>query len=322
MTGDLPANVAHSGDRFEWVDVARGIGIVAVAAGHVWTSGPLRDALYSFHMPLFFLLSGYLSRPRPTAAFARAQATTQGTTYLVYLLLLVLSDIAIEQAREHRPIFSHWPADLWSILIGGSALKGPFTVFWFVPCLLAARITFNSLCGFFPDPLSRWWLVMAAISFATALPIGSVTDYSPLGLLSLPMALFLLWAGSAGRTIGWRDWFLWPLIPLALAGLLFFPPVNMKAGDYGWPLLSLAGALATSALIFRVARWPLPGANALRALGRGSLVIMYLHVPVAHYLAPHLGKPIIFGLALTGPYVAYRMFRLTRPTARLFLAQT
>ena len=36
----------------------------------------------------------------------------------------------------------------------------------------------------------------------------------------------------------------------------------------------------------------------------------------------HLGKPIIFVLALAGPYAAYRLFRLTRPTARLFLAQT
>lgn len=51
--------------RIEWIDVAKGVGIVLVSFGHlrngdgesVWLpalDAPI-DAIYLFHMPLFFL---------------------------------------------------------------------------------------------------------------------------------------------------------------------------------------------------------------------------------------------------------------------------
>lgn len=53
------------GGRFLWVDIAKCIGIYLMIIGH----GPLledtfgRIVIYSFHMPLFFSLSGYLYKP-------------------------------------------------------------------------------------------------------------------------------------------------------------------------------------------------------------------------------------------------------------------
>lgn len=45
------------GNRIEWIDTAKGVGIILVIAGHTFC---LRysSILYSFHMPLFFFLSG------------------------------------------------------------------------------------------------------------------------------------------------------------------------------------------------------------------------------------------------------------------------
>ena len=62
--------------RFDWVDTAKGLGIILVVIAHVWTKGPVRDFIYSFHMPLFFLLSGYMSKPRPM--FERVDANKDG----------------------------------------------------------------------------------------------------------------------------------------------------------------------------------------------------------------------------------------------------
>ena len=41
----------------EWIDVAKGLGIILVIAGHTFCLG-ISSPLYTFHMPLFFLLSG------------------------------------------------------------------------------------------------------------------------------------------------------------------------------------------------------------------------------------------------------------------------
>ncbi len=56
-------------NQLDWVLIAKGIGIILVVVGHfIPESSPgywltFRRFVYSFHMPLFFLLSGYLYNP-------------------------------------------------------------------------------------------------------------------------------------------------------------------------------------------------------------------------------------------------------------------
>lgn len=46
--------------RIEWIDVAKGYGIILVIMGHCFNKDtPLHNWIFSFHMPLFFILSGY-----------------------------------------------------------------------------------------------------------------------------------------------------------------------------------------------------------------------------------------------------------------------
>lgn len=47
-------------ERILWIDVAKGIAIVLMIIGHTVQFGtPIRNFIFSFHMPLFFMLSGY-----------------------------------------------------------------------------------------------------------------------------------------------------------------------------------------------------------------------------------------------------------------------
>ncbi|QFJ56312.1 acyltransferase family protein (plasmid) [Pseudobutyrivibrio xylanivorans] len=54
-------------ERLEWIDVARGIGILLVVLGHCFTTvvrkdnmiaGYMYNAIYYFHMPFMFFISG------------------------------------------------------------------------------------------------------------------------------------------------------------------------------------------------------------------------------------------------------------------------
>lgn len=307
-------------DRLDWIDVARGIGIVAVVVGHVWTRGPLRDAIYAFHMPLFFLLSGLLSRPAPVAAFARRQLAGQMRPYAIFLTLLIVADQVIEPLKGGRPIFHQWPQDVLPILLGGSWLRGPYTIFWFVPCLMMARILFNMALRRWPGPLDRRWALVVVPMLLLAYGLGWWTQVSPLGLLTVPMGFVLLWAGAVWSRIGWRAWMKWPLGGLAAAGLGgLFPTLNMKAGDYGWPILSIGAAVAVSFLIVRLSALIAPHAGAIATIGRASLVIMYLHVAVVHYLSPYLGKAGLLALALLLPVAVHAWIRRSSRATRWML---
>lgn len=46
--------------RVEWIDMAKGYGIILVIVGHIPIEKFLKHWIYSFHMPLFFFLAGYV----------------------------------------------------------------------------------------------------------------------------------------------------------------------------------------------------------------------------------------------------------------------
>lgn len=49
--------------RIDWVDVAKGVGIFLMVMGHSSMPDAVNRWIYSFHMPLFFLLSGLVFNP-------------------------------------------------------------------------------------------------------------------------------------------------------------------------------------------------------------------------------------------------------------------
>ena len=45
-------------ERVHWIDIAKGIGIIFIIYAHMLAGNDFRHLFYSFHIPLFFFLSG------------------------------------------------------------------------------------------------------------------------------------------------------------------------------------------------------------------------------------------------------------------------
>lgn len=308
-------------ERIDWVDALKGVGIVAVVAGHVWTSGPARDAIYAVHMPLFFLLSGYTARSRPWRVLLPACLRSLVVPFLCFCALLLAADFLIEGLRGVRPIFADWRQGGWNILMATEKTRGPFTILWFIPCLFIARLAWNALSAGNRRPDSPAMIPVMLLVYGLALAGHLWGQWSPLGLLAVPAALLMLWAGAL-----WRHWgmptrgLVAALAIVAGAALLLAPPLNMKQGDLGWPSLSLAGAAAATVLLgLLVQRLPAVPRDVFARLGRASLGIMYLHVAFIHYLRPHASAPLLFVLALAASWLIEALLRRFGPTRRLLL---
>jgi len=308
--------------RLEWVDAAKGLGIILVVIAHVWTRGPVRDFIYAFHMPLFFLLSGYMSKPRSMADFIPKQVRAMAVPYFAFLLSLAVFDMMFETMRGHHPIFQNARDAAWRLVVGGSELRGPFTIFWFVPCLFFARILQNAIGQSLPDPRDWRWALIGFVMLGFGVWIGQASDFSPLGLLSVPVVVALLWVGALWRSLTSDRWLMVLAVVAVLVALLCaqrggLPPLNMKVGDYGWPGVSLVAAVALSLAACGVAR--VMPFKFLVYLGQISLVIMYLHVAVVHYLTPYLGKYLILFAALAVPILAHMLLQKFAFTRRYYL---
>ncbi len=57
------AGLERDEKRLDYIDALRGFGIILVVLGHLhFGHNMLHQYIYAFHMPLFFLVSGYLYR--------------------------------------------------------------------------------------------------------------------------------------------------------------------------------------------------------------------------------------------------------------------
>ena len=73
--------------RLDWIDIAKGIAIILVIVGHtVPNPSPLRHAIFSFHMPVFFILAGYTFRPKPWRELLSGSVSRLLVPYVVLAL--------------------------------------------------------------------------------------------------------------------------------------------------------------------------------------------------------------------------------------------
>lgn len=82
--------------RIEYIDVAKGITILLVIVGHVEElPPPLKSIIYSFHMPIFFLLSGYFFKNESIQDATKKMFHSLIIPYFVVGLFMRLCQISI-----------------------------------------------------------------------------------------------------------------------------------------------------------------------------------------------------------------------------------
>jgi fucose 4-O-acetylase-like acetyltransferase len=137
--------------RESWIDVAKGWGILLVVLGHAlrglqnvqllptegW-SHALDAWIYSFHMPLFFLLSGFFMEKAVQRPLDRALKDRAKTLLWPYLVWSVLQTLV--QIRMSRYTSSSYD---WTAMIG--ILWKPVMQFWFLYVLLLLSLLWLGL---------------------------------------------------------------------------------------------------------------------------------------------------------------------------------
>ena len=136
-------------NRVDYIDVAKGIGIMLVVWAHILIVGPSHQLIYAFHMPLFFFISGLLfnkSKYDGIGTFIRKRAVRLLIPYFIYSVATWTVWACFRYVRGDE-VDSYWMPLLQTFIAQGS---GAFIVhnsaLWFVPCLFAVEIIFYCLC--------------------------------------------------------------------------------------------------------------------------------------------------------------------------------
>lgn len=272
-----------SANRLDWVDVARGIGIILVVYGHVFrgvassetmgTGSPLWGldyAIYSFHMPLFFLLSGL---------FAEASYRKGAKRFWVSKLMLIV-----------------YPYFLWSVIEGvirlslPGATNGDFTLdkllaigwqpiapYWFLYSLFLSQAIFVFTRRF---DLRLVLGLGFAVYVASEITRNGSHDISVFHDTARGFLFYGLGVWAARQDLSFRHW----SMTVALLGLLAF--LALTALGYWLGLAyeallpsALAGILVTVAVAQNIG--PVVLSETLRVFGRNSMAIYVMHIIAA-----------------------------------------
>jgi len=121
--------------RENWIDAARGVGIVLVVAGHntgLWANLPsVGRMIFSFHMPLFFVIAGLTL----SASNLRSTLVRMAGLLISYFSLCILT-LPLTFKRSDYESFGH-------VLLGIAYGTGHTIVIpplWFLPCLALAQL--------------------------------------------------------------------------------------------------------------------------------------------------------------------------------------
>lgn len=164
--------------REQWVDIGKGIAIILMVLGHSSLPAFVSRFIWAFHMPFFFLVSGWVTNweNRSFKEFCFTRTSKLIVPFIVYSVIVLLMFSLIGESKWQSLINNGW---------GGYAL-------WFVPVIFVASVIAKFIMS--QKRFSPIWAIVLLIC------IGATLSYLridlPWAVNSMPYATSLILIGS------------------------------------------------------------------------------------------------------------------------------
>ncbi len=147
-------SLAETKNRIAWIDMAKGYGMIAVIIAHL-CKGPLNEWIYTFHMPLFFFLSGYVfSNKCKFDAFINKKAKALLIPYFSLGIPMVVFSFLLK-LREDK-----FTVDFAIDLVKDFVLQRRKWTLWYIACLFFLNIIFYLITKFAKKNISKTVIVI------------------------------------------------------------------------------------------------------------------------------------------------------------------
>lgn len=131
--------------RVHYIDIARGIAIILMIIGHTLELGLTRKIIFSFHMPLFIIISGMFFKKRKI----KEELTHLNKKLIIPYVITIIITYMLRYIIHNQEI--HFLPIIQQIFFGYSNKKTFFThiddvwVLWFIPFLIFCKILYYGI---------------------------------------------------------------------------------------------------------------------------------------------------------------------------------
>ncbi|MDB5992029.1 MAG: gumF [Herbaspirillum sp.] len=198
----LPSHAAP--DRYGFIDNAKAIGIVLIVCGHSkGLPAYLSHFIFSFHVPLFFFISGFLVKSGKLEASignnVKKILRTLGVPYIQFFLLAWIYWLATRHIGSKALLFADqsWYSPVTGLFTGLESDLYVDPPLWFFPSLILTAIVYQAARKWMTLAASTGLFVMAG--FILLLLWKDVPYRLPLGLDNMWIALSFYALGQCFR---------------------------------------------------------------------------------------------------------------------------
>lgn len=280
------------GKRVDWIDICKGMVIVLVMLGHTQSSANLVAYIFSFHMPFFFFISGYLFKMEKYSSFVNLIKLKARSILIPYVTFSVLSLII------YSVIFDYHIIDLYSVFkvfIESKRNEIFYNVpLWFFTTLFLVEVLYFLIRKCFKSK----WIILAIL---IALGGLEAIIYSPTGQPKLPWSFDLgiyymvfFGIGNLASNFQLKNKFLIKQIVISLFLIInicllvspeIFNEINRigfshRTVAYLWSLIIGFAGIVTYILLSKYIK----SCEPLAYLGRNTMIIFPLHFVLGYNL--------------------------------------
>lgn len=270
--------------RDESLDIAKGIAIIAVVFGHCFLF-PYKQFIDSWHMPLFFIIAGYLYKPKELLSAIKKDFDRLVLPYLFFAILVCLKFTVFKGflANDWFTTIDKWMALVWANAASDhtSLFLNKYSgigVIWFLPSLFWCRILYNFLYNKINLEIIRFISCLILSLLAVFLDVYLVN--LPLGILTGMSALIFYYIGNYVKTYGIHKFYLIAAVVCWCIALKYSHMV-MAFCHYELYPIDVVGACGGTFVVVAISkfieRFYRKGAYVLGWFGKYSLIVLCMH---------------------------------------------
>ncbi|HUF00293.1 MAG TPA: acyltransferase family protein [Anaerolineales bacterium] len=340
--------------RIEYLDIARGIGILLVVLGHndfEVISLFIHQVIYSFHIPLFFFLSGYfINTSIPFFDFLKKRFNSLLKPFVFTILLIYLTSISFEKMGFNTAI-TRTVKSLY-----GTGHYIDWVQLWFLPHLFVVSLYAFLFIRIVSSRLKNRWVTWGILFATLAVAIPFLNAFYPFAisifgkeyeLFGLPFGLdivllsgfFFIMGNEIRQVTSEKTFDSWLLlvgtgIGLVLLNALFPFEIDFNIRLYESFLVNTTEAILGILFVLALSRQIELRTNFLASvfkyLGNISLIILVFHVPMQAFWAQKvmnvtnnfpLSIAVGFVVGVLGPIVIYEIFIRFNPVASFWFGR-
>lgn len=257
--------------RLDWVDVSKGITILLMVAGHTSIPEPISKYIWSFHMPLFFFVSGIFYSEKKFKTFSSLFKRRLFTLLVPYVSFSVVVMLGYYSTVYWNPkeLYLGW---------SGYAL-------WFIPVLFMSEMLLYPFAKFINKTITKIIIIVLLLCLSKLLAM--LEFHLPFKIEAVPLSCSFLFMGYILKDFSKKC-----LLPIWLILLSFIisvvlsqilPKTGVGRNEIGWVFPNYINAIVGIFFVMQLSR----------------MLLIYLNYNLINKFLLWSGKNTLFILAFS-----------------------